>query len=269
MRKWMLVLMAFVLVAAINITAPQETDAAAAAWLNSDNLNKGVITVSYNVKANVKTKLMITKGKEKYTYNLTADKKSETFPLQLGNGDYTITVLENTTGTKYKVVGTETVSLNLKENKLVFLNAIQNVDWTVDHAAIVKANELIKGKKTDAEKVKAIYDFVTSNIAYDNELAKTVKNEYIPSIDATLKSKKAICYGYATLFAAMLRSADIPAKLVMGETTYVDQYHAWNEVYLDGKWVVIDTTVDAAYKEANKSINFIKDATKYTAEKVY
>ena len=267
MRKIMMAMIAFVLIAAINI-APQEVNAAAA-WLNTDKLNNGVVTVNYDVKANVKTKVMITKGQEKYTYNLTAGKKGETFPLQLGNGEYTITVLENTTDTKYKMVGKETVTLNLKDQKVVFLNAVQNVAWTDKNAAIIKANELIKGKKTDAEKVKAIYDFVVSNIAYDNELAKNVTTDYIPNIDNTLKNKKDICYGYATLFAAMLRNADIPTKLVMGKTTYVTEYHAWNEVYLDGKWVVIDTTVDAAYKKANKAVNFIKDAGKYTAEKVY
>jgi len=268
MRKLMTVMLAFVILASIAIATPMEANAAAA-WLNKDKLEKGIVTVTYAVKANVKTKLMIAKGTEKYTYSLTANKKEESFPLQMGNGEYTISLLENTSGTKYKVVGKETVKLNLKDQSVVYLNAVQNVAWNDKNAAIIKAEELTKDLKTDAEKVKAIYNYVTSNIAYDNELAQKITTEYIPDIDATFKNKKDICYGYATLFGAMLRSVDIPTKLVMGETTYVKEYHAWNEVYLDGKWVVIDTTVDASYKKAKKSIAMTKDAAKYTAAKTY
>ncbi len=45
----------------------------------------------------------------------------------------------------------------------------------------------------------------------------------------------------------MLRSIDIPTKLVMGYKNDIEKYHAWNEVYLDGKWINLDTTYDSAY----------------------
>lgn len=67
----------------------------------------------------------------------------------------------------------------------------------------------------------------------------------------------------------MLRSVDVPAKLVMGNTSYVTQYHAWNEVLLNGKWVTIDTTVDAGLAKSDKKTDLIKASSKYTAAKYY
>ena len=53
-----------------------------------------------------------------------------------------------------------------------------------------------------------------------------------------LAQKKGICFDYAALMTAMLRSQDIPTKLVVGYTGNL--YHAWINVYLEGQgWVVI------------------------------
>ena len=78
-----------------------------------------------------------------------------------------------------------------------------------------------------------------------------------------------ICYDYAVLFAAMLRSVDIPTKLSMGYKSDINYYHAWNQVYLNGKWVNIDTTYDAAYAQEDLSTSMIKDAKEYRIEKTY
>ena len=38
----------------------------------------------------------------------------------------------------------------------------------------------------------------------------------LPSVDETLKTKKGICFDYAALMTAMLRSQGIPTKLEIG-----------------------------------------------------
>lgn len=266
MRKFILVLVSAILM----FTSAQVVSAAATAtWLDTSKLSLGVVTVNYDAKNSAKLKVMIAKGKENYTYSLTAGRTSEVFPLQLGNGDYKVMLLENVTGKSYKVVKQQAVTLNLKDDKVIYLNSVQNVNWTSTSKAVAKAQELAKGKKTAEEKAKAVYDFVISNIKYDKNLANTVTSDYLPSIDRTLTTKKDICYGYAALYAAMMRSLDIPTKLVMGDSDYVDEYHAWNEVFLNGKWVIIDTTVDSGLKQGNKATVFIKDAAKYTKTKHY
>ena len=46
-----------------------------------------------------------------------------------------------------------------------------------------------------------------------------------------MKTGKGICFDYASLMAALLRSQGIPTKLVVGYSG--DAYHAWISVYLD------------------------------------
>ncbi|WP_019913673.1 transglutaminase-like domain-containing protein [Paenibacillus sp. HW567] len=255
------------------VTSVQAGSAEAAStdtgWLNTAQLDQGVISVSYAVPKDKRVKLMITKDSNSYTYNLYASKQTETFPLQQGNGSYKVSVLENTTGNKYKVISSETVDLSLSNANAVYLGSVQNVKWSSSDTTVLKAKQLTQGLTTDEAKVKAIYNYIVSNVKYDYTLASNVSTDYIPNNDNTLLTKKGICYDYASLFATMLRSEGIPTKLVMGNSSYVSTYHAWNEVLLNGKWVIIDTTVDAGLAKNSQTAGLIKDASKYSAAKFY
>ena len=72
-----------------------------------------------------------------------------------------------------------------------------------------------------------------------------------------INNRKAVCKGYAYLYASMMRSIGIPCNIVSGYALGLDgvnkwseledtktQNHAWNEVYVDGKWIIVDTTWD-------------------------
>jgi len=268
MRKFLALMTALLCMFSTIQLGAAQAGAATPDWLNSANLAQGVVGIHYAVKANVTTKVMISHNNDSYTYTLTPGKQAEeVFPLQLGNGDYTVSILENIEGKQYKVVGKQSVALKLADSKIVFLNSIQNIDWNGASQTIMKAKELTRNKKTDAEKVRAIYDYIVSNIKYDYKLAANPAANYIPQLDRTLSSKKDICYGYSALMAGMLRSLNIPTKLVMGQSSFVDTYHAWNEVLLDGKWVIIDTTVDAGLAKTKKDM--IKQKADYTTAKQY
>lgn len=232
-------------------------------WLNLSKLDEGVVGIEYKAVDNRSVKVMIIKGEVRYTYDLTDEE--EFFPLQLDNGTYTIMVLEHVTSNQYRVAKSKKVELNLEDPSSVFLQSVQNVNWIEAELATEKALELTEDLATDVEKIQAIYDYIVDNIKYNNHLAVTVVSGYIPNIDEVLTSRIGICYDYASLFAAMARSAGVPTKLLMGDSDYVDEYHAWNEVYLDGEWVTVDTTVDAVKGNGD----FTKDAEKYTASKVY
>ncbi|WNS41624.1 transglutaminase-like domain-containing protein [Paenibacillus sp. MMS20-IR301] len=269
MKKfYMMLVTLFVLVTTVQVGTVQAAEADTS-WLKVGQLDQGVVGVSYNVPKDKKIKVMITKDSTSYTYNLYASKPSETFPLQQGNGTYKVSVLENTTGNKYKVVSSDTVDLNLSDTNAVYLSSVQNVKWNSTDKAVLKAAQLTQGLTTDEAKVKAIYDYVVANVKYDYTLAANVSTDYIPNNDNTLATLKGICYDYASLFATMLRSEGIPTKLVMGNTSYVSSYHAWNEVLLNGKWVIIDTTVDAGLAKNSKTSDLVKVASKYTAAKFY
>lgn len=242
---------------------------AAEAYIDKSNLNNGTINVSLNGKAGA---VRITKGTEKYDHIL---KGNDSIPLSLGNGDYTIQVLESVGGNKYKQIEKEVVTLKLANSNDVYLQSIQKINWNKDMNAVKKAKELTKDSKTDKEKIEAIYEYIISNIGYDYDIASKITagtiKDYSPVIDNVLKAQKGICYDYASLFAGMLRSLDIPTKLVMGNKNDVAEYHAWNQVYLQdtNEWITIDTTYDAGMKKGNAKVTMIKNASEYKIAKEY
>ncbi len=231
----------------------------------TSQINRGVVPLAYNTTADKKLKVIVEKDGKKVTYNLKNDGTVEYFPLQYGNGNYKVSVLENISGTKYKYLKSETVKLNLKNPNDVYLSSVQNINWNENMAAIKKANELTKGLKNDSEKIKKIYEFAVNNFSYDYEKLKTLNNDYLPDIDKTLKAKKGICYDYSSMIAAMLRSQGIPTKLVKGYADKVDGYHAWNEIYDEskGRWIIVDATYDSQMKAAKVKYSFEKKASAY------
>jgi transglutaminase-like putative cysteine protease len=114
-----------------------------------------------------------------------------------------------------------------------------------DHTMIQQlAKELTQGKESDIEKSKAIYSWITENIAYDADYYYKIRNLQDFDFDSaleTLKKGKSLCMGFAHLNAALHRSIGIEAKVVYGED------HAWNEVLLDGVWYSQDSTKGAGY----------------------
>ena len=229
--------------------------------------NKGLIRISYSGSITDKIKVMIAKDDNKYYYPLQPNGKMVGFPLQMGNGDYRVSVLKHVVDNKYASVKTTTVNLQLKDPNLVYLNSIQIIEWSSTSDAVLK-NQVIVGNETNVGKrINLGYDFVVKNIKYDFNKISSLTSDYIPDPDSTLRALSGICYDYASLLAAMKRSEGAPVKLVKGYTKNVEGYHAWNEIFLDGKWVIVDTTVDAAFYGAKQKFSFAKPASDYT--KIY
>lgn len=241
----------------------------ALAVIDKSLLDKGIITVSYAKAKETKAIVRITKDKVNYDYTLVVGGQ---YPLQLGNGDYTIMVAEAVGGTKYKAIAQESVILNMQKENDVFLQSMVQVDWNKKTKSVIKALELTKNAKTDKEKVAAIYTYITKNFKYDYDKAKTVKTGYIPVLDDVYKASKGICYDYATTFAAMTRSLGIPTKLVMGYyAKNPTVYHAWNQVYLKdtNEWITVDSTNDAVQVQAGKATIMSKKAVEFKISKIY
>ena len=80
---------------------------------------------------------------------------------------------------------------------------------------------------------------------------------YLPDVDETLSSGKGICFDYAALMAAMLRAHDIPTRLAIGNVDPEGILHAWNQIYIDGKWVWMDATF--GIKNSHKESDYTKE----------
>ncbi len=134
-----------------------------------------------------------------------------------------------------------------------------------DNREIAKlSNEITKDCSTEYEKVLKIHDWVAENIYYDYEAFYSGNYQNADALNV-LDSKRAVCEGYANLFAALTRAQGIPCRVQNGyalgvgiDRTWTKQNlavtesnHAWNEAYVDGRWMVIDATWDSDNKIEN------------------
>ena len=151
-------------------------------------------------------------------------------------------------------------------NKTGFLNTLQD-----------KVKEITAGCNSDVEKYFAIHDWICNNISYDWMAFDIIKGKLCPSNSDELisiatnpekvyKYKRAICEGYSRFGSLMLRAAGIPAMYISGiayshggdeclENTYYtdddsrihsnEKAHAWNALYVGGKWMLTDFTWDS------------------------
>ncbi|MDF2876998.1 MAG: transglutaminase-like enzyme predicted cysteine protease [Clostridia bacterium] len=234
-------------------------------YFDLKDLSQGVIHITYQGTLDKRAKVTIEKDDKKYTYDINSKGENESFPLQLGDGVYKIKILENTVGNTYRIVAAQTAEVKLQKENIVFLNAIQNINWTVDMKAVKHAVVLTKETKDLLEKAKVLYSYMVGSYTYDYNKLATLPSTYLPVIDRTYLQKTGICYDFSSLYAAMLRSQGIPAKLIKGYTPNAEGYHAWNEVYDSGQkeWVVIDTTYDLQVIKSKPKIKMIKAEKDY------
>lgn len=250
--------------------------------INATNSADGYIKIKYLKKTTKNLKVIIEKGTTKYTYDLINTGDYDTFPLQMGDGKYKIKVFENISGNKYSTKQSVDINVKLNDFNSPFLVANKFVNYTETSNVVKKAQELTEDKANDIEKLDAIYNYIITNIVYDTEKAKTVKSGYVPNVDEILVSNKGICFDYASMMAAMLRSVDIPAKLVTGYSSNLSVFHAWNEVYTDetgwivlnemyfdgDQWKLMDSTIASSAKQS-KSPKVIEYTNKLINTKYY
>jgi len=133
------------------------------------------------------------------------------------------------------------------------------------------AKTIAKDFSTNEDKVKALFCWLAKNIRYDleefynpNRQTRTTfryrtpeeKEEKLKAINDnivrnTLRSRKAVCEGYARTFAEVCTSLGIENEIISGyvrTSSHVigkplaEPNHAWNAVKLNNDWVFIDAT---------------------------
>jgi len=211
-------------------------------------------------------KAIVEKGDIRYTYDLFSG--VDNLPLQMGSGMYTVSLLGSNDGRRFRKLSEKSFNVTLEENA-VFLSSSQTVNWNDESEVAILAKELTKDATTDREKLDAIHTYVVNNIRYDYQKATSLPTGYIPNADSTLEDGKGICYDFAAVMASMMRSVDIPTKLIKGYSSFTPVYHAWNEVLIDGEWVVVDASTDSIYVAYNVQYSLFKNANDYLSSKEY
>jgi len=227
--------------------------------------SQGIVAVDIKTNSTSRMKLKVAKGNEALYYDVDSDHHVDV-PLQMGDGAYTIKVFRHIVKNDYQAVYTEDVSFTAQNPNDVFLASSDIVNMRASSNVSTLTQDVVGNATDDRKKVERIAGFVVQDFKYDKHKVGTLTTDYIPNIDTVISDKSGICYDFAALTAAMLRQAGIPAKLVMGYRNDSEVYHAWNEVLVDGEWLVIDTTWDNV--NHNKQMSF-QNPGLYSAEKVF
>lgn len=238
-----------------------------------DEANTGVVRVKLDDQYEDDTiKIMVAyEGETPEFYDYDRFAEFEAYGITGGEGTYQIGIYQNTTGNSYRSLAMKTVVVEDVDPLAPYLTSVQNVRWEESDKAATLAAALTEGIENDWGKVQAIHQYIIENITYDYEKAKTVAAGYLPDNAATIENGNGICYDYSSLMASMLRSLNIPTKLVMGYSNAKDVYHAWNEVYDAEReeWLLVDSTYDASLYQHGFSVKMERDSAEYRIEKVY
>jgi len=248
--------------------------------IDYSNANSGYVMVQYLEETEAKLKAQVKcPGDITYTYTIQPGVWAS-FPLSEGDGDYKVTVYRNITGNSYATIGSVSFKVTLTDPMLPFLTANQYVNYTEETKCVQEALKLSDGKESELEKVNEVYEWTIKKFSYNTMKAQTVESGYVPDLDKVFKTRKAICFDYASTMVAMLRSLQVPTKLVIGYSGTV--YHAWINVYTEEsgwitgaiyfngeEWSLMDPTfADTAQSEEDFK-EYIGDATNYVQKYVY
>jgi hypothetical protein len=155
-------------------------------------------------------------------------------------------------------------------------NYVQTIKYNGDISKLV--SDLTKTCKTDLEKSRAIYFWITENISYDfKTFNKRKKNKSFKCktkaecdlkivqwknkiLNRVLNKKTAICSGYSELYKNMCNIAKIDCEVVAGyiktEPNQIGKMgvldHAWNVLIIDNKHYYLDLTWAAGSCSINK-----------------
>ena len=249
------------------------------AVVDYSNTTDGYVMVQYLGQTDKRLKVLVKGPTTTYQYNLPAQGWT-VFPLSDGDGNYQVGVYRNTSGSKYAVVLTAQFSVTLADAFAPFLRPNQYVDYAAAPNTVALGQTLCTGIQQPLEKVASIYDYVVETFTYDDELAATVKTGYLPNLDQVLERKQGICFDYAAVMTAMLRSQQVPCKLVVGYAGEI--YHAWISVwteedgwvdgviFFDGNsWKRMDPTFASSGNRSEEIMRFIENNSNYTIKYLY
>ena len=140
-------------------------------------------------------------------------------------------------------------------------------------AAITVLNQICNNTMSDYDKALAIYTWIIDNVQYDynavtygedNSYGYNLKTNYwmyydayyLEGVFALNGTRVAVCDGMAKAYTLMCQMEGINCVRVTGSVSSgsTSGGHAWNRVYLDGKWYILDTTWGGASNASKKSL---------------
>ncbi|KAJ3287355.1 hypothetical protein HK104_008648, partial [Borealophlyctis nickersoniae] len=142
--------------------------------------------------------------------------------------------------------------LNFTEDDFADVDAHASATPThLTHDVRKLSNHLTAPYHSELDKLRAIFFWVTHNIAYDVDSWRS-GNMGAQSADRSLRERKGVCAGYADLFTALATHARLDVRTVSGaargagskpgDPFFESGGHAWNIVHIQGQYKFIDST---------------------------
>lgn len=216
--------------------------------IDTENASDGYFSIYCSTLNTSKIKIGVTFD-DNTTYHDYLIGKTLSYAFVQGDGLYTITIYQNIKDNLYRRIASKQINVKLENKLSPYLVNTYEISFSDDDNVCKKADELCQGLSNSFKKIIMIYNFISRNISYDHQLAEDIINGkievYHPKAIDVLDNKKGICYDYAVLFAAMCRSQDIPCDIVKGY--YKGIPHAWNKVYINNRWYLINPSAKTNY----------------------
>lgn len=183
-------------------------------------------------------KLVVSHGGETRAYEMPLDGTEVAVPANMGDGTYEVSVMRNVHASEYVPILSTEAEVSLSDDDAPFLSPNLMCRFSEGSACVRKAREIAASCRGQGEFAGKALEFVMGAVEYDDAKAAAAgaTKDYVPDPDATLASGRGICFDYASLLAAMLRSCGIPARIVVGNVLPSGELHAWVEARVDGTW---------------------------------
>lgn len=244
--------------------------------LDISNIDQGYLTARSEAEDQKMNVQLTAEDGVIYSYFINPGENA-VIPFTNGSGTYQVCCYQQVSNSQYAALFADTLDVKLDNEFFPFLYPNQYVNFSPDSQASKLALSIVPEDTSDVNALQALYDYVVKNVSYDYDLAENVDAGYLPDVDRTLKTGKGICFDYASLMTAMLRSRDIPCKLQIGYAGSIK--HAWIDVYIRSRgwvdkaiefsgesWSRLDPTFDSNSEDKGTIQEYVKDSDNYTVQ---
>jgi len=188
-----------------------------------------VLSISVADTANSSEKLAVTQGENECAVREVLDQHGTRLHLvDVVAGPIDVTYSAQITGTAAAAALTEVENIRyLRQSRYC------------ESDVLAPTARSLFGGLTGAELVSAVRQWVATEVRYVSGSSNSTDGAL-----RTLISRKGVCRDFSHLMVAMLRSLDVPARMV---STYAPgltpmDFHAVAEAFVDGAWHVLDAT---------------------------
>lgn len=137
-------------------------------------------------------------------------------------------------------------------------NRALNIPDAQTHSTNTIADYISNNFKTEGERFRAIYTWVTANIKYSTDSMYIINwgADETTKVTAALRRRKGVCENYAAIFNDIALKVGLVCHVVTGYTRQTGNQHnsghSWCAVLIDEKWLLCDPTWDEGFRNSPK-----------------